>query len=174
MLDPAELESLVTEGWRARRKTVKNLEYITVSKGGKDRSLGPFNKELWEQLEHSGLVKRDPSEGLNKLKEAMAKATLDIAELQQTLEQVKPRLEFDAAAMLEWKLNNCLFVETYGGNRFCAKYWWDQKPSDFTGKFPGVTFKRSALSFDGAHRKWRFTPHPDLCGLCKIPLMISL
>ena len=119
-LDPAKLESLVVEGWRARIKTVKNRKYIAVRKGGKERSLGPFTEELWSQLEQAGLVKRDPNEALNIMQKSLDKAVQDIAELKQKLGQEKPTHEVDEAAILKWRMDHCFYANAYRSNNFCS------------------------------------------------------
>jgi len=97
----------------------------------------------------------------------VAKANKKIADLTKELEKVKatPRVD-DSSKLLEWKVSRCPFAKSYINNVFCSKYLWDNKPSNIILRFPNVTFKRSAMGFNGEHRKWRFTPHPDICGLC--------
>lgn len=46
----SEIERLINEGWRPRIKKKKNRRYITVRKGNKERSFGPYTDELWEKV----------------------------------------------------------------------------------------------------------------------------
>ena len=41
-----DVEALAEEGWKARKKTVKDYQYIVVRKDGEDRNLGAFNEEI--------------------------------------------------------------------------------------------------------------------------------
>jgi len=45
-----DIEKLLLEGWRPRIKKVKERRYITVLKGKKERSLGPYTDELWDKV----------------------------------------------------------------------------------------------------------------------------
>jgi hypothetical protein len=163
-----DVEALAEEGWKARKKTVKGHQYIVVRKKGRDRSLGGFNEELWERLRRLGMVnEKVVVSEFKDLKDSVAKANKEIADLKKELEKVKvtPRVD-ESSKLLEWKVSRCPFARSYMQNVFCSKYLWDNKPSDIIWRFPNVAFKRSAMDFNGKHRKWRFTPHPDICGLC--------
>jgi len=163
-----DVEALAEEGWKARKKTVKGHQYIVVRKKGRDRSLGAFSEELWERLRRLGMVKEKVGVSeLKDLKDSVAKANKKIDDLKKELEKVKatPRVD-ESSKLLEWKVSRCPFAKSYINNVFCSKYLWDNKPSDIIRRFPNVTFKRSAMGFNGENRKWRFTPHLDICGLC--------
>ena len=51
----SEIEGLINEGWKIRIKTKKNRRYITVRKGNKERSLGPYTDELWNKVKPADL-----------------------------------------------------------------------------------------------------------------------
>ncbi len=51
MIENVDLEALRNAGWRARIKTVSDRKYITLRRKGKERSLGPYNEKLWNELE---------------------------------------------------------------------------------------------------------------------------
>lgn len=46
----SEIEGLINEGWKPRIKKKKNRRYITLRKGNKEKSLGPYTDELWEKV----------------------------------------------------------------------------------------------------------------------------
>ena len=46
----SEIEGLIDEGWKPRIKTRKNRKYITLRKGNKEKSLGPFTEKLWDEI----------------------------------------------------------------------------------------------------------------------------
>ena len=146
-----DVEALAENGWKARKKMVKGHQYIVIRKKGRDRSLGAFNEELWERLRRLGMVQEKVvvSE-LKDLKDSVVKANKEIADLKKKLEKVKAIPRVDASSkLLEWKVSRCPFAKSYINNIFCSKYLWDNKPSDIIWHFPNVTFKRSAMDFNG-------------------------
>ncbi len=167
------IEEYAAEGWTARKKVVTGREYIIVRLGGKDRSLGPSSDELWKRCQKLGMVKAKitPEDFLN-IQNILAKTNQEVTALRQELEKLKTKHEKTetdpkSEELLRWKISNCIYSKCYlKQNVFCSKYYWDIKPSNIIKRFPNVTFKRSAMDFDWANRKWRFIPHSDICGLC--------
>ena len=51
----SEIEGLVNEGWKPRIKNRKNRRYITLRRGNKERSLGPYTDELWDKVKPTDL-----------------------------------------------------------------------------------------------------------------------
>jgi len=45
-----QLKNWRDEGWTFRIKKSKKKDYITRRKGGVERSLGPFNRDLWKKI----------------------------------------------------------------------------------------------------------------------------
>ena len=49
----AELQALLKDGWYFRVKKSKGRDYITRRKGQTERSLGPFDEDLWNLIKRT-------------------------------------------------------------------------------------------------------------------------
>lgn len=160
-----KIEKYAKNDWNFRRRIINDIEYILTYKGRKERSLGPFSQEKWNLLIELGAVR--PSHDIVNskieiLETEMESVKTDVSEL---FEWKSKRDSVDTS--LDWKVANCFYAKTYmGKNTFCSRFFWDRKPYKIVKRFPNLTFKKSAMDFDGKNRKWRFIPHPDICGLC--------
>ena len=175
LLNKSEILNLLNDGWKPRIKKAKGNEYISLRRRSKEKelSLGRKSDELWDFIQ------------ANKPKSEIEKLRIQIQELENKINIIVKEnsnnivhlmKEFDTgnarrgattfSRLLEWKVTQCTYTTTYLINTFCSKYFWNKKPSDIIKRFPKATFKRSAMGFDSANRKWRFIPHPDICGLC--------
>jgi len=167
-MDLNEAGKLIKEGWIPRIKTVKGRNYMTLRKGGNERSLGPYEKECWSEINKLSGVKPKPDlMEIEDLKDAMAKANDTIAALKADFEKLKAEKASNVSRPLDLKASNCFLAEAYTEKEtFCSKYAWDEEPHELIKLFPNVTFTQSPMRASYEHKKWRFTPHPDICALC--------
>ena len=164
-MDEKDVSHLLDDGWVPRIKTVKNRKYMTVRKGGKEKSLGPYNEELWNKIAKLGRVEhRLTFEEWNGLKSILATNDDTIAELKAEFNMLKARQEvvndlFNLAEMV----SQCPYSKMWYGQNFCSKYTWEKNPSEIIKLFPRVTFKRNKMN---SQHMWRFVPHLNICGSC--------
>ena len=56
-----DIDGLLRDGWTPRLKVVGGRRYVTLRKGNRKRSLGPYTPELWEEVRrHAQAVRKYP------------------------------------------------------------------------------------------------------------------
>lgn len=155
-----EIIQLLEEGWTPRIKTVKGHRYITLRKGKKEKSLGPHNEELWNQLKALIPLPKFEQRPLKKLEiyESLKALSHRVEDLESELKWLKSRPNVG-----EEKATQCNHIKSWYGRKFCGAWGWEKKPSTLIAMFPNVFFKRNKM---GGESLWRFTPHQDICMAC--------
>lgn len=93
------LKKYVEEGWRARIKTMKGHRYIVLRLRGKDKSLGPYNEDLWKKLEALGMTP------IKRVKYMPGKDSsgVSLADLQKQVNSLAQRQTRFSNALAKWK-----------------------------------------------------------------------
>ncbi len=89
------LKKYAEEKWRARIKTVKGHKYIIIRLRKKDKSLGPYNLELWKKLETLGMTSTTTRKhaSTESLENSLANCQKQISQLKRRQSQLASRIE---------------------------------------------------------------------------------
>jgi len=90
-LDLAEARRLISEaGYRPYVRKVRGKEYITLKRGSREVSVGPFSQDVWESLQSEWTI-------------AVYGTKAHASKAPPQSQEPKPKLsEFDAALVFEW------------------------------------------------------------------------
>jgi hypothetical protein len=146
-METETLARWIADGWRFRDKTSGGHRYITRLKDGVERSLGPYDDELWHRIQ----AMRQPR--LNLREELVASMRAMIEAQDATL----------ADRMFAIKIARCPYVRESQGRWFCTRNTWHNRPIELIARYPTVEFRH--VEIDG-EPGWRFTPNPDTCIPC--------
>ena len=99
------LKKYAKEGWRARIKIVKGHKYIIIRLRGKDKSLGPYNEELWKKIEALGMtptksIKHVPIEDASTV-ESLVDLQKQIDGLKRTVAELSPQINIISLTLKE-------------------------------------------------------------------------
>ena len=146
-METERLVQWIAEGWRFRVKTSRGRRYITRLKEGIERSLGPYDEELWLRIQ------------------AMQRPRLNLRE--ELIASMRTMIEaYDATLpdrMFAIKVSRCPYVTESQGRQFCTRNTWHDRPVELISRYPTAEFRH--VEIDG-EPGWRFTPTPDTCIPC--------
>lgn len=146
-METETLAQWIVDGWRFRIKTSRGHRYITRLKDGVERSLGPYDDELWHRIQ----AMRRPRLCLRE--ELVASMRTMIEAQDATL----------ADRMFAIKISRCPYVRESQGRQYCTRNTWHNHPTELIARFP--TFEFRHVEIDG-EPGWRFTPNSDTCIPC--------
>ncbi len=106
-----EIKRFVEDGWSFRVKKSGNRHYITRRKGQRERSLGPYNEELWDMLQRIKKMKKGPI------------ATVSAFQIKQR--DLDNHLKMERGAHY---MRTCLFIDK---DQFCTFYRYQNKPESY-------------------------------------------
>ena len=135
--DKEEILDYVKNGWHFRVKTVKRRRYITRRKGQKERSMGPFNPDLWSTI--TMLVHQTAEEKTSSTQEesVLEKGTNNLPK--RPIDWIKANEEFNIKfERLNQRISlyrgiemrrNCIHKDK---EDYCTYWNWEEEP-DFFG-----------------------------------------
>jgi hypothetical protein len=114
------LQTLIENGWRFRVKTVKKRRYITMRKRQMERSLGPYDEDLWKRIQ--SIKKRQINQ-----RELSTQESEDIErawrrEISRSRERYHMLLKFERSRVIS---TSCRHIV----DRFCHFWIWQDEPS---------------------------------------------
>lgn len=162
----AEIKAHIDDGWYFRRKRSMGRDYITRRKGQKERSLGPFDEDLWN------LIKRTRVDEASEKASPMTELKLDTMQSEKIddylnlYDLLTNRLSIERAAHL-------MLTCTYKGeDGFCSYWSWSVKPSfyELASKLGHENdFSTKEVTGDnGSKRKWFVRALPWFCENCPV------
>lgn len=160
-----DVEKLIGEGWTARIKVVGDHKYITLRKGRKERSLGPYTPELWKRVSH-GVQKTEGSqlldfeERIKKLEESQRKHESWTRDWIEALDQMRRELSESVRRRLRSDHRGCKHLDNEG---VCTLWHWNLQ----TWEIPDWLRPMKRDKYQGriVYRA-RVKKHPFICASC--------
>lgn len=167
-----EVTKLLEKGWRLRTKKVKDQRYISIRKGNREKGLGSYNQEKYNQL--LSLQNNLPSsKPVTDIQETSRKS--NVVPLSESIERQK-RLTEELVKQLEKmqlyrgliKSSECAHIT----DRYCTYWNWEKKEQipkshRFTNPLWEPEFKEIIIS-ETNERRWVARAAGSFCKYCSM------
>ena len=162
----AEIKAFIDDGWYFRKKKSMGRDYITRRKGQNERSLGPFDEDLWD------LIIRTRVDMTSEKASPMTELKLDSIQSEKMDDYLNRYDLLTNRISIERAVHLMLTCTYKGEDGFCSFWSWSVQPpfyelaselgleSDFS--------TREVTDDNGSKRKWFVRALPWFCESCPV------
>ncbi len=163
-----EIQEFIEDGWNFRVKRTGGKSYITRRRGQKERSLGPYNQELWDLITEltnpTTKTRIVPVKDIEK-SEAGSERDEMVARVKELTGKIDEGIMMYRGFHM---MRNCL----YNFDEFCEYWSWEERPSffdvvdDLWGPDSGKYSRRMGSVVMGITERWMIRASIPYCGTC--------